>query len=180
MRRFIFLGIAVFFLASGSGIFSQTPPRWLDIGIGMVFLVMANASRTRRPRMGTLDESGLPTETKINEEQLQEITNLISEEKKIEAIKRYQDLTGINILEAEEYIENLVDNMEVDSLPLPPHEHPKESIEETLKLPLPTDLEEAIITIASSNQDEAVQKVIELTSVDIAEAQAYIETLNRN
>ena len=92
----------------------------------------------------------------------------------------YQDLTGINKLVAEEYIENLVDNMEVDSLPLPPHEHPKESIEETLKLPLPTDLEEAIITIASSNQDEAVQKVIELTSVDVAEAQAYIETLNRN
>ena len=85
MRRFIFLAIAVYFLASGSGIFTKTPPRWLDVGIGIVFLVMSNAARTRRSSMRELNETGQSAVVEPNEEQLWEINTLISEGKELEA-----------------------------------------------------------------------------------------------
>ena len=180
MRRFIFLAIAVYFLASGSGIFSKTPPRWLDVGIGIVFLVMSNAARTRRSSMRELDQSGQSVEVELNEEQLWEINTLISEGKELEAIKRYQGQTGVDISEAKGYVESLVKDMTDESLPSAPNEHSIEVLDETLRLPLPTDLEKAISTIASSDQNEAIQKVIALTGISFSEAQAYVESLDRS
>ncbi len=116
MRRFIFLAIAVYFLASGSGIFTKTPPRWLDVGIGIVFLVMSNAARTRRSSMRELNETGQSAVVEPNEEQLWEINTLISEGKELEAIKRYQDQTGVKFSEAKAYVESLVKDMADESL----------------------------------------------------------------
>ena len=179
MRRFIFLAIAVYFLASGSGIFTKTPPRWLDVGIG-IFLVMSNAARTRRSSMRELNETGQSAVVEPNEEQLWEINTLISEGKELEAIKRYQDQTGVKFSEAKAYVESLVKDMADESLSSARNEHSKEGLDETPKLPLPTDLEKAISTIASSDKNEAIRKVISLTGISLSEAQTYVESLDRS
>jgi ribosomal protein L7/L12 len=174
MRRFIFLAIAVYFLYIGSGIFTNKSPNWLDIGIGILFLVLSNAARTRRSPTGDPDQT---VEVEPDDKQMSEVRALVSEGKEIEAIKRFQEETGVGIAEAKVFIESLERDRDAEPSPLGPDPQSPALAADSFRLPLSRDLEEAIVTIASSDQNEAIQKVIELTGVSMSEARTYVESL---
>ena len=49
----------------------------------------------------------IPQKREVTEEELQEIKNLVREDKKIYAIKRYRELSGANLKESKDFIDSL-------------------------------------------------------------------------
>lgn len=170
MTRLILLGIAVYLLLVGIGFLPggggrQNP---LFIVLGIVFLILSNVVRRRRPpRPGP---RGGTEGVEIPEEQLQQIRALVGGGRKMEAAERYRELTGVDITLAQAYVEGL--GSEVGGTAPDPI-----SATYDYSLPLPKELEGAIQTIAESNQGEAIRRVRELTGVGLAEARHYVESL---
>ena len=169
MTRLILLGIAVYLLLVGIGFLPGGGGRQpLFIVLGIVFLILSNVVRRRRPpRPGP---RGGTEGVEIPEEQFQQIRALVGGGRKMEAAERYRELTGVDITLAQAYVESL--ESEVGGTAPDPT-----SATYDYSLPLPKELEGAIQTIAESSQGEAIRRVRELTGVGLAEARHYVERL---
>ena len=170
MTRLVLLGIAIYLLLVGIGFLPggggrQNP---LFIVLGVVFLILSNAVRRRRPpRPGP---RGSTEGVESPEEQLQEIRALVGSGRKMEAAEHYRKLTGVDITLAQAYVESLESKVggTAPDPTLSTYDY---------SLPLSKELEEAIRTIAESNQSEAIRRVRELTGVGLAKARHYVEGL---
>ncbi|MDE0529626.1 MAG: hypothetical protein OXH85_13205 [Truepera sp.] len=123
MTRLILLGIAVYLLLVGIGFLPggggrQNP---LFIVLGIVFLILSNVVRRRRPprpgpRGGTEGEVGgtAPDPTSATYDyslplpkELEGAIQTIAESNQGEAIRRVRELTGVGLAEARHYVESL-------------------------------------------------------------------------
>jgi len=73
---------------------------------GIIFY--ENKKKTyNRQEVVNQEASDIPQKRELTEEQLQEITNLIKENKKINAIAKYKEFSGVSLKEAKDFIESI-------------------------------------------------------------------------
>lgn len=92
---------------------------WIIFGVGMLMILVSVISQLRSELMhmrSTLDriaeKIGVPDI--VTKEEKEELMRLISEDKKVKAIKKYRIITGLGLKEAKEYIDQLSDMQKME------------------------------------------------------------------
>lgn len=98
----------------------------------------------------------------IPPESMVEIIELIRDDQKLEAVKRYKDLRRTSLLEAKNFIEELTERLEQESPEI---------------LAAPSELEEIAELIYAGQKLEAVKRYRDQRSVSLVDAKQFIEQL---
>lgn len=159
MARLLFFIAAVLFFFFGLGFLGGRSQNIPLILLSVVFFLLMIFSPSKTTSSTPKMLLHLP------EKQQQELRDLIKENKQIQAIKYYRELTGASLKQSKEYVETLErDVLQTGSTP-------------DIKLPLPADLELAIRAIKAHSLINAVREVQGLTGVSIREAKDYVDKL---
>lgn len=157
MARVLFFVVAVLLFGFGLGYLGASRQNSGLMVLGAIFFILALASGNR---LGSKSKT-----RELSGAGIEHLQDLLVQGKKLEAIKRYRDLTQSSLKEAKGFIEALAGQQNQDNL------------SQGLPLPLSPELEEALRTIKKQSPIEAIRELKALTGLSLREAKDYIDSL---
>ncbi len=155
MARIAFFLAAILFSLFGLGYLGAYTPNRGFIITGVILFLLALINLIPRNKVKATPKR------ELSGAGVAHIEDLISKGEKIQAIKRYRDLTGSSLSDAKLFVESLA----------------KDNVTELYSLPLNEDLESALRLIKKQSTIEAVREVRALTGLGLREAKAYVDEL---
>lgn len=152
MARLLLLLAAASFLLFGLGYLGAPKQNTGLIIIAIILFLMGLSSgrRLQKRRLNPLDA------------QIEFIDGLVTEGKKIEAIRVYRELTGSSLKDAKAYVEGL-EATQLSSA--------------SVELPLTEDLTKALRALKEESRIEAIREVHKITGLSLREAKNIVDDL---
>lgn len=155
MARIAFFLAAILFSLFGLGYLGASTPNRGFIITGAILFLLALINLIPRSKVKATPKQ------ELSGAGVAHIEDLISKGEKMQAIKRYRDLTGSSLSDAKLFVESLA----------------KDNDTELYNLPLNEDLESALRLIKQQSTIEAVREVRALTGLGLRDAKAYVDEL---